>query len=138
MDPKQVDAMQQLEQLKLLFDYTKFHIGIYATLITTLVAAREYCPGRTPTFLRWTLAAFLIAGAAGGVVASNIPAFHSYDRFVSAKIGVFRFVVMPAECWVHLEHDAFWLGILWAVGNAIVGPAKRTRAIGIVPAPHPK
>jgi len=120
----------ELEQLKLLFDYTKFHIGLYATLITALVAAREYWPARTPEFLKMTLAAFIVAGAAGGVVASNIPAYQSYSIFTKTWIGVLGVPIMPAECWVHLEHVAFWLGILWAAGNAVVGPAKRQRHPG--------
>jgi hypothetical protein len=128
MDPQQLE----LEQLKLLFDYTKFHIGIYATLITALVAAREYWPGPTPGFLKGTLAAFLVAGAAGGVVASNIPAFQSYSTFTTALIGVLWFQ-MKGDSWVHVEHAAFWLGILWAVGNVLIGPAKHERSAGFTP-----
>ena len=127
IEPQQLE----LEQLKLLFDYTKFHIGIYASLITTLVAAREYWPGRTPGFLKWTLGAFMLAGAAGGVVASNIPAFHSYSIFINTTIGVLDLPIMRAGFWIHVEHMAFWLGMLWTVGNALVGPATRERLAGL-------
>jgi hypothetical protein len=140
IDPQQLELehlKMELEQLKLLFDYTKFHIGIYATLIAALVAAREYWPGSTPHFLKGTLTAFIVAGAAGGVVASNIPAFTSYSAFTSGSIGVWWFQ-MKGDNWVHVEHAAFWLGILWAVGNVLVGPAKRERSPGFTPpAPSP-
>jgi hypothetical protein len=121
MDPQLIE----FERLKLLFDYTKFHIGLYATLIAALVAARESVSPRVPEYLKWTLLLFLIAGGAGGVVASNAPDFSTYSKFLETPVGPFGWKPMPALCWIHLEHLTFWAGIVWACLNAIVGPRKR-------------
>src|SRR5262245_55985318 len=58
---------QDLEQLKLLFDYTKFHIGLYTTLAAAYIGWMTSDYGKkflTPNKL-WVvlaIAAFLIAG----------------------------------------------------------------------------
>jgi hypothetical protein len=127
----------EFERLNLLYDYTKFHIGLYTTLVAALVAARETIIPRAPAYLRWTLLFFLVAGAAGGVVlvagaaggvvASNVPDFSTYSDFLNTRIGPFGWKPMCGLYWSHLEHLAFWLGIGWAGLNAILGPKERNR-----------
>jgi hypothetical protein len=68
-------------QLKFLFDYTKFHIGMYTTLMGAVVAFLKFNAKFTaagePWWLRLclviTLLCFLGAGVCGGAIASNIP-----------------------------------------------------------------
>jgi hypothetical protein len=41
------------EQLKSVYDYTKFHIGLYTTLITAVIAFRKFVLGAEPTATRF-------------------------------------------------------------------------------------
>ena len=107
-----------MDQLKLLMDYTKFHIGMYITLCTGLIAVLKFlgdkAPGFNP-FLLWTLGLFVVAGAAGGLVGSSIPYFRSFDDLMTAWLGPWDFKWITGRWCTHLEHSAFWLGILVAV-----------------------
>jgi hypothetical protein len=110
-------------QLKLMMDYTLFHIGAYITLTTLLVALlglegfKQRAAGMK-RFLLGTLVCFIIAGICGGVVASNIPYFKTFDALQRANIGPFLFIhAMPMVVWTSLEHTAFWAG----VGIALIG-----------------
>jgi hypothetical protein len=103
------------EQLKTLFDYTKFHIGMYTTLVAAIVGvfandswAHDYAK-MTP-FIMGTVVCFLIAGAAGGLIASAIPFYSSFNDFENAKLGPWRMQWIPAIICTHVEHTAFWAG----------------------------
>ena len=58
------------DQINLLFEYTKFHIGLYASLIAALVGlmklGRQHVPSRLLPYLKATVICFVLAGAAGG------------------------------------------------------------------------
>lgn len=123
-------------QLKLLFDYTKFHIGLYTTLVTLLIAFIKLGPVE-PDLLQQvsiaiTVILFVLAGACGGIVASNIPHHNRLSEFLATPIGprwmrfgqgrdsagserVSKFV---GANWVSLEHAFFWLGIVSALIGA--------------------
>ena len=65
------------DQLKQLFDYTKFHIGMYTTLIAGIIGvfANETLKGAYSgmvPYIKVSILLFLVAGAAGGLVASSI------------------------------------------------------------------
>src|SRR5438067_2237476 len=66
-----------LEQVKLLFDYTKFHIGLYTTLASVLVAALGASFAKEWQIHRELVAAAIVlialAGLFGGVIASSLP-----------------------------------------------------------------
>lgn len=70
----------EFEKLKMLFDYTKFHIGLYTTIATVfsgLIAASAKGENALPFRFRlpWLVAAVLllcVAGAAGGVLTSSM------------------------------------------------------------------
>jgi hypothetical protein len=106
-----------MEQLKLLMDYTKFHIGIYITLCTGLIAVlsvdnlKDYFVPFQP-YLFATLVLFAIAAAFGGLVGSSLPMFNTYEEFKDAKLGPFNAKWIPAQWCTHLEHLFFWLGAL--------------------------
>jgi hypothetical protein len=105
-------------QIKLLFEYTKFHIGLYASLIVALVGLMKLggrdVPANLLPYLQATLVCFVVAGAAGGIIASSISV--NYKRLVRGdKIGPFGFNVLRYPRWAHIEHFAFWLGITVSV-----------------------
>jgi hypothetical protein len=104
----------QFERLKLLFDYTKFHIGVYLTLSGTLVGVLNSRFGAlVRSGLIWaSLACVSAAGAAGGIIASNIPSFSNESVFEGALIGPWGVKVISAAAWMTIEHLAFWSALL--------------------------
>jgi hypothetical protein len=112
--------MEQVsDQLKLLSDYTLFHIGLYASLISGLTALAHFKGASFEKKLFWvlvlTVGCFLVAGMAGGIIASNIPNYSRFADYDQARLSVFWFESMPYRSWAHVEHIAFWGGILVAV-----------------------
>lgn len=111
-------------QIKLLFEYTKFHIGLYATLIAALMGLMKVGTQKVPAslipYLKFTLGCFVIAGAAGGVIASTISV--DYAQLVrNDAIGPFGIQVLGYRWWAHIEHFAFWIGILVSVVGFLRG-----------------
>ena len=72
------DKVAKQKSLELLFDYTKFHIGLYLTLTSSyLVVATAKVDNKLvftlcPDFLWPAVLAFMLAGLAGGVIANII------------------------------------------------------------------
>jgi hypothetical protein len=106
------------DQLKLLSDYTLFHIGLYTTLVSTLIALAHFrrakVQGALYVVLVCTVICFIVAGAAGGVIASNIPNFSTFASYDGANLEVFGRATMPYRLWAHVEHGAFWVGLVIA------------------------
>ena len=105
------------DQLKQLFDYTKFHIGMYTTLIAAIIGVfanedlkASYCG--MVSYIKFSVVFFLVAGAAGGLVASSIPYFKTFEEFSKENLGPWKFKFIPAILCTHIEHTAFWLGCL--------------------------
>jgi len=103
------------EQLKLLFEYTKFHIGLYATLAAALITLTNTEFGKSLKVVEplvWVAVLFIaLAGLAGGVIASSLPWFRNLESFKTTAIGPFRLRLMLGEYWTYIEHTSFWLGI---------------------------
>jgi hypothetical protein len=106
-----------MDQLKQLMDYTKFHIGMYTTLCTVLIAilgldmVKPSAVDLHP-YLFGTLLCFAVAGMFGGLVGSSLPYFKTFEEFSQAKLGPWKLKLIPALVCTHLEHTAFWLGII--------------------------
>lgn len=107
------------DQLNFLMDYTKFHIGLYATVITILVAIASIgektvpCYYRTPVLI--TLACVLLAGAAGGIIAAHIPEQTNFDDFWRGHVGPWGCQCFCTKAVARFEHFAFWVGVINAV-----------------------
>jgi hypothetical protein len=126
------DSKTDFEQLKLLFEYTKFHIGLYTTLLTGLVALLSLGHKNVPQHFVWplriTAICFVLAGFAGGVICGNIPEHKSFTELWDKPIGFWGLGIMPTKCWAMLEHTAFWVGIISAlVALLIVKPTTAGR-----------
>ena len=113
-----------LKKLELLYDYTKFHIGLYLilasayiTLATSKIGRKDVLPLLQPALVWIAVALFMVAGVAGGVVASGVSQSRSNgaEDFLREKIGPWGTAVFPARIWVYVEHTAFWLGLIFAV-----------------------
>ena len=126
--------MEGSSQLKWLMDYTLFHIGTYITLSTLLLGIlglegfKERNAFLKP-FLLATLVCFMIAGACGGVVASNIPYFAKFEKLQETPIGPhFGWVTGQLATWTFVEHAAFWSGIFIALLGVSIATFRRQKA----------
>ena len=109
------------ERFKTLFDYTKFHIGLYTTLISLVfvlmsVDAFESC---AVTLIRYPLAVGIFsiaaAGACGGMIATHIPIRHeqTFAGFLfKEKVGWRGKKSFSVKQVIHAEHNFFWLAVL--------------------------
>ncbi len=132
------------DQLKTLFEYTKWHIGLYTGLVTALIAVLQLYGEELTTVTRLfflaSLLCILAAGAAGGIVGSSIPFYRQFDVFMRSRLSprnswekIDKAVDPKAtdtakysgKWWTHFEHTAFWLGIGVAVLGIIVNEAIR-------------
>lgn len=125
------------ERLKQLMDYTKFHIGLYTTLLAGLVlfVSNDFAASVHKTFYYWlaaTTVCFLIAGMAGGLVASSIPDYQRYEAFIEATLGPWwKPDLWTARTCTQIEHTAFWAGAVVAIlGLAVSVYAGPTGACG--------
>ena len=124
----------QLEQLKTLYDYTKFHITLYGTLLFGFIgvsgfADKELSP-TTQCGLKLATLLLLIAAMSGGVVASGIvDVYQNYgvwtqaaglERFWTTRLGPFKKQWLPAKTWWLIEHTAFWVAVLIVVGGFLL------------------
>ena len=113
-----------LKKLELLYDHTKFHIGLslilnsaYITLVTSKIGRKDVLPVLHPTLAWIAVALFMVAGIAAGVIASSVIQSKSNgaDDFLRAKIGPWDSALLPAKQWVHIEHSSFWLAVICAM-----------------------
>jgi hypothetical protein len=103
------EANRSQKSLELLFDYTKFHIGLYLTLtaayVTVATAQINQRPllNLTPEFFWIAVVAFVIAGLAGGVIASSITQTEAPSslEFLKEPIGPWdwKAIHFPASIW---------------------------------------
>jgi hypothetical protein len=106
------------QQLSTLFTYTTFHIGLYATLTSGLFVVIAYTHEHLSQTLmpllpyaKWTAVFVLVAGAAGGAIASNIPNHKTFESFSAAKLSVFGIPTLKYAAWAHVEHLSFWAAV---------------------------
>ena len=107
---------RQFEQLKLLFEYTKFHIGLYSTIIALIVGGIRFKvfileKACVASFIVIALFFLVFAGFAGGVIAGNIPTYSSIVKFRKTKIGPKKY--WTGEQWEEIEHVVFWVGVFF-------------------------
>jgi hypothetical protein len=93
------------KSLELLFDYTKFHIGLYLLLTSAYVTVASAKSGDKPLlalsteFLPPAVLAFIFAGLAAGVIASSLTqtVARSAREFLDLPIGPWDFKCLPRE-----------------------------------------
>ena len=100
------------DQLKLLMDYTIFHLGVYITLLSVLVGFAEKGVHLSRRSRGIAIFCFLIAGMAGGTIAGNIPLYASWANFERAAFGPYRLEITSFFWWAAVEHTAFWIGVI--------------------------
>ena len=105
--PKQMEN----SQLQNLMSYTIFHIGAYITLLGIIIGFAN--KSLNENFFKVPFLCYLIAGICGGIIASNIPEYSSFNEFANSKIGFWIFNVFKYKTWAFVEHLTFWIGTLW-------------------------
>ena len=119
--------MDGMEQLKLLMNYTIFHLGVYTTLGAALVALiGSGHAANMQIELLITLACLVLAGICGGLVAASIPYSLSLTDFNKSRIGFWGFAFMPAWLCMNLEHIFFWLGVISTLSGLLRGVLRAT------------
>jgi len=109
--------------LKGLFDYTKFHIGLYTGLISLSVGLAKFIDRSGQEHLYWlrvTLGLLVLAGMCGGIVGSNAYEHETLKGFEDVKIGLFGWKPLKGKTWAHWEHLLFWLAVLAATVSVFV------------------
>lgn len=117
------------KRLERLYDYTKFHIGIYLSAaggVAALIGSDklEWVIGalvRNVWFLYVAFVLLMLAGMCGGMVATSLTECRTFEAFWSNKHhpGLLRWPNLTGAGWVHSEHLFFWLG-LFALAGAII------------------
>jgi hypothetical protein len=105
-----------IEQVKLLFDYTKFHIGLYTTLASVLIAAFASAVSTgwhvCRPLIACGIAAIALAGLFGGIVASSLPYFTASSDVYKEKTGPLTTKWFSVQTWTYFEHVFFWLAVI--------------------------
>jgi len=112
-----------------LYDYTKFHIGIYLSAaggLAALISAAAGSAGRqaylaslvgAPWALVTSFGFMVLAGVAGAVVATSAIESAQYVTFSTTKQGAYGLKPFSGKTWVTIEHGCFWLSLLFlAIG----------------------
>jgi hypothetical protein len=130
--PEAPETPASTKQLEFLFDYTKFHIGIYTTLGTLMVSIMGLEPWKTAAgqsllaphvpSLRVSMLFMLSAGCAGGVIASNIPHAKTFEAFVEDPLNVWGRQAGRYAAWAWIEHYAFWMAVVVAASSFLLSP----------------
>ena len=120
-------AASKQKSLELLYDYTKFHIGVYLTVAGAYITAAFATVNNLPVlplnlYLLGPAVVFtMVAGFAGGVIVSSLTQWHSGGTtdFLHSKIGPWDWHLLwfRGKSWTYIEHTAFWLGLLAAAAS---------------------
>ena len=116
---------KESNSLSLLFEYTKFHIGVYLTMTSAYIGFATLIINNKLEFkIQWAwlsvaVLATMVAGVAGGVIISSVTQLESTKTsdFLCCKIGPWNWkrAHFPAQNWIYLEHTSFWLGLISAI-----------------------
>jgi hypothetical protein len=115
-------------RLERLYDYTKFHIGVYILAASTMVAIAGSADSsdfikdlvKHRSLLMWAIAMIGIAGGAGGVIVSSCAIAGTFDEVWNQRIGPWRLRIMSGWRWAIVEHGAFWLSAVLVAAAALL------------------
>jgi cytochrome b len=116
-----------LEQLKLVFDYSKFQIRLYTMVAVVFAAAFAFQPRVFKLhrgFLGFAVVLICLAGLAAGIIASRCAYFSSRSELWAAKIGPFRWNCLRSEYWIYIQHACFGLALIAALFSVFSGDGK--------------
>ncbi len=106
------------EQLKLLFDLTKFHGTIYMSaigLIAGVVGSKQTILSYNRGLLCCALIFMLITSFAAAILLKSICGAHAYSEFWNTPIGPGELKLLTAKMWAYLERTCFWIATVLAL-----------------------
>ncbi len=117
------------KRLERLYDYTKWHIGIYLALGSGIVAGigfmfRDTKPWQHLLHGPFLLLAFFTmvgAGIAGGVIGSSLACTEKWEDFWDKDQGFWGIPILTGKTWTHIEHACFWLSLCLATIGILKG-----------------
>lgn len=112
------------KSLEQLFDYTKFHIQVYISLTAIYAGAiNSKLIKVDPICAMLGVGAIMLAGLAGGVIASSITQTvgGSSEDFLRKKTGPFNCQWFAGRTWAYAEHTAFWIGLALVAWSLLTG-----------------
>lgn len=115
--------MGEDKRLERIYDYTKWHMGIYFSAAGALTAGIGYLAERKepqaplplidhPWILLLAIVFMLLAGVCGAMVASSCTECNTYEELWDGKHGPYSLKLYPGRIWARCEHSFFWLGVL--------------------------
>lgn len=113
-NPKDSD----LEQIKMFYDLTKFHVGIYMSaigLICGVFGSENRLLAYSPKYLFVALLFLLLAGYAGAILLKSVCSARCLSDFWDKRIGPCEWELWPAKRWAYLERTCFWFGMLFTL-----------------------
>nr|WP_158651820.1 hypothetical protein [Marinobacterium profundum] len=111
-------------RIERLYDYTKFHVGLYASLVFGVIALIGIGQGEVLDdqfvvgLAAVSVLSWVISGIAGGVILGTLVELDcSLEYFQKNLWGPFGRFRMLGKYWENLEHLSFWVGVLAAVSS---------------------
>lgn len=114
-----------LEKIKIVYDYAKFHIGLYTGVVAASIGigklgGDEFMANipalKVPAAIG--IACVVVAGICGAMVAVHVPQYLDlkYDQFMKQRLKAAFVIQMPVKDWLSLEHKSFWGGLFIILG----------------------
>lgn len=114
---------ESLEKVKFLYDYSKFHAGLYSAIVVVLIAgltSNTSILNTNATLNRNVLFAiglYVIAGFISGLVLSNLVHYTEVETFRSARLWIWRLQTFRYSYWVAIQYVCFWVASILIVGS---------------------
>lgn len=115
---------ESLEKVKLLYDYSKFHAGLYSAIVVVLIAgltSKTSTITATPGLARNVYIAIVLyafAGFISGLVLSNLVHYTEIETFRSARLCIiWRLQTFRYRYWVAIQYVCFWAASILIVGS---------------------
>jgi len=121
-------STESLEQLKLFYDYTKWHVQLYAGSTLATLVLTELVKGK---WVLLPLPAFLLAAACAGTLLGNVSRFTSEAALNAAPMEAL------GRAWLRfrgarvrfLEKVFFWIGVILLIGVVCWRPTKAVQTL---------
>lgn len=117
-------AAVESDKIRMLLDYTIFHIGVYislGTILTTLCSANAIHLSFSKKLLVPAIGLIGLAGLAGGVVASSLPEADTLSGFLKSPAGFWDLNILTGRIWTRVEHSSFWFGLFLGAWSFLSG-----------------
>jgi hypothetical protein len=127
-------APKEDPRLDRLLDYTKFHIGIYLSVGGALVGLiglasktnemqfLQKLVGQHHVGLAVALALMVVAGLAGGIIASGCTQCTTFEQVWAERHGPHKLTLLTGQTWAFIEHVCFWLSLLSFALTVLIAP----------------